>query len=76
MTDKLMYIPNDDTQNYHFCELQFVVKTFERSTNQNSPKSSKLLSQRIRKRYCKTLGTSVINIPLYPLSKFLKFPKF
>ena len=28
----------------------------------------KLLSQRLRKRYYKTLGTSVINSPLFPLS--------
>ena len=25
MPDKLMYIPNDDTQNYLFCKLQLVV---------------------------------------------------
>ncbi len=28
MTDELMYIPNDDTQNYSFCKLQLVVETF------------------------------------------------
>ena len=28
ITDKLMYIPNDDTQNYPFCKLQLVVETF------------------------------------------------
>ena len=32
MTDKLMYIPNDDTQNYPFCRLKLVVETFEHST--------------------------------------------
>ena len=37
-------------------------------TNQNSNKSPKLLSQRIRKRYNKTLRTSVINIPMSPPS--------
>ena len=26
MTDKLMYIPNDDTQNNPFCRLQFVIE--------------------------------------------------
>ena len=31
-------------------------------TNQNSLTSQKLLSQRMKKRYCKTLGTDVINI--------------
>ena len=29
---KLMYIPNNDTQNYIFCILQLVVETFEHST--------------------------------------------
>ena len=27
MTDKLMYIPNDNTQNYQFCRLELVVET-------------------------------------------------
>ena len=68
MVDKLMYIPNDYAQNYPFFRLKLVVETFEHSTklpiNQNqSPKS---LSQRIRKRYDKTLGTSVMNSPLPP----------
>ena len=38
MADKLMYIPNDDTQNYPFCNLQLVVETFghlTRRTNQS-----------------------------------------
>ena len=38
MTDKLMYIPNDYTQNYPFCKLQLVVETFKHSikwTNQS-----------------------------------------
>ena len=34
MGDKIMYIPNDDTQNYPFCKFQLVVKTFEHSTNE------------------------------------------
>ena len=37
-------------------------------TNQNSLKFPKLLGQRIRTRYYKTLGTRVINIPLSHLS--------
>ena len=32
MADKLMYIPNDDTQNYPFCRLKFVVEMFQHST--------------------------------------------
>ena len=61
MADKLMYIPNDDTQNYHFCRLQLVVETFITQlnfpSNQNSEKASIVLSQPIGKRYYKTLGT-------------------
>ena len=29
MADTLMYIPNDETQNYHFSRLKLVVKTFK-----------------------------------------------
>ena len=39
IADKLIYIPNDDTQNYPFCRLKFVVETFEHSikiTNQSN----------------------------------------
>ncbi len=68
MADKLMYNPNDDTQNYPICRLQLVVKRLDTKlnepTNHNSLKSPPLLSQRIRKRYYKTMGTSVINNPL------------
>ena len=32
MADKLIYIPNDETQNYLFCRLKLVVNTFEHST--------------------------------------------
>ena len=32
MANILINIPNDDTQNYPFCRLQLVVKTFEHST--------------------------------------------
>ena len=65
MIDKLMYIPNDDTQNYPFCRLQLKLlkllnTQLNEPTNQNSIKSSKLLHNRIRKRWFKTLGTSVL----------------
>ena len=57
-----MYIPNDDTPNYHFCRLQLVVETFipqhNFPSNQNWEKASIVLSQPIGKRYYKTLGTS------------------
>ena len=45
MANKLMYILNNDTQNYPFCRLKLVVEIFEHL------KSLKLLNQRIRKRY-------------------------
>ena len=32
MADELMYIPNDDTQNYPFRRLQLEVETFEHFT--------------------------------------------
>ena len=65
MAYKLMHIPYDD---YTFCKFKIVVETFGHSTLwTNQLKSPKLLSQRIRKLYYKTLGTSVINNPLSPL---------
>ena len=33
MADKLMYIPNDKTQNYPFCRLKLVVETFGNLTS-------------------------------------------
>ncbi len=39
-----------------------------KQTNKNSINSPKLLSQQIRKKYYKTLGTSVINSPMSPPS--------
>ena len=53
MTDKLMYIPNEDTQNYPYCRLQLVVKTFwtlnlNEPANQYSRKVLKVVRQRIR----------------------------
>ena len=32
MVDKLIYTPNDNTQNYHFYRLKLVVEMFEYST--------------------------------------------
>ena len=34
MTDKFMYIPNNDTQNYPFCILKLVVETFDTQLNE------------------------------------------
>ena len=53
MVDKLMYIPHDVKQNYPFCRSVLVIETI------NQSKSPKLLYQRIRKRYSRTMGTSV-----------------
>ena len=61
MTDKLMYIPHDDTQNYPVCRLQLVVKRLNIQLNQRNKiplKFKKLLSQRIENVY-KTLGIIV-----------------
>ncbi len=70
ITDKLMCKVNK--QNYPFCRLQLAVETFGHSNcyqlNKIHQKSPKLLSQRIRKHYYKTLETSVINSPSSPLS--------
>ena len=32
MADKLMYVPNNDTQNYNFFRLKLMVGTFDNST--------------------------------------------
>ena len=72
MADKLMYITNNDTQNYPFCRLQLkgldskLFKPFKIQL-----KSPKLLSQSIRKNYYKTLGTNVINSSMSPPSLML-----
>ena len=34
MTDKFMYIPDDNTQNYSFFRLQLVVETLETQLNE------------------------------------------
>ena len=51
MADKLMYIPNDDSQNYPFYRLQLVF-----ATKQDSMKVPK--SRQISKRHYKTLETT------------------
>ena len=59
------------SQNSLLCRLQLVVETFGHSSQQPIKiqwKSPKLLSQRIRKRHYKTLGSSVINSLLSTLS--------
>ena len=65
MADRLMYIPNDETQNYPFCRLQLVVALNE-PTNQNSMKVLKVVKPTNKKIYYKALRTSVINSPFSP----------
>ena len=68
MTDKFMYIPNKETQNYPFCRMKFVVETLNTQPNKATYQNLlKLFSQRIRKHYNKTLGTSYKQPILSPL---------
>ena len=62
MADKFKYIPNDDTQNSLFCRLKLLVETFGHSTNQKYFKVPKVVKTANKK----TLGTSVIKIPMSP----------
>ena len=77
MADKLMYIPNADTQIYPFCRLHSVFVTFGHSTlGPTQHKFPKILKKKVlrddmptnNKRYYKTLGTNVINSPISPSS--------
>ena len=58
MSDKLMYIPNNDTQNNPFCSLD---TQLDEPTNKNSINVPKVVMLTNTKNYYKTLGTSVIN---------------
>ena len=53
-----------------FCRFKLVTETFGQSTKWTNPskfnKDPKVLSQQIRKSYYKTLGTSIMNNPLFP----------
>ena len=54
MANKIMHIPNDNV--YYNQWLKRLETALNEPTNQNPPK---MLSQRIRKHYYKTLGTCV-----------------
>ena len=67
MTNKLMHISNDDTQNCPFCRLQLEVETFRHSTNELTNHNSIKIPNVIKptkdnesqgKRYYKALGTA------------------
>ena len=66
MANKLMYIANDDTQNYPFCRFKLVFETFEHSTyeptNQIPQRCESYDLENVI--ICKTLKTSVIIIQL------------
>ena len=68
MADKLMYIPNEDTQNYPVCILQLVVETLGTQLNELINKNSiivfKFIKATNKEILLKTLGTSVINSPM------------
>ena len=72
MSDKLMYIPNVNKQNYLFCILQLVVESFDtklnKPTNQNSLNVPIAVKPTKMKTLYNTLGTSAINIQLFPFS--------
>ena len=58
-TQGLMYISNDDTQNYPFLQNEWLKRLNiqpNKTTNQNSLKSPKLLSQRISNVIIKLFG--------------------
>ena len=60
MADNLMYISNNDTQNYLFLDCNWLLKRLgtqlNETTNQNSTIVPKVVKQRIRKRYYKLYG--------------------
>ena len=64
MANKLMFFPNDDTQNYSLCRLKLVLKRLD--TQQNSIIFPKVVKS--RKRYYKTLGTTEKNNLKSPLA--------
>ena len=60
MTDKLMYIPNDDFKNFSFYRLQLVVESLDNqlneSTNQNSIEVLKVVKPTNKKRLLENFG--------------------
>ena len=72
MADKLMYIPNEDTQIIHCVDYNQWLKRLDTQLNepiyQSSIKVHKVVKLTIKKYYYTTLGTSVINSPMFPPS--------
>ena len=72
MDVKLMYIFNDNTPSVDYNQwLKHLDTHFNELTNQNSINAPKVVKPTIRKLYYKTLGTSVINSPISPISLIL-----
>ena len=69
MADKLMYIPNEDIQNTLSVDYDQCLKPLDTQlnepTNQNLIKVPKVVQPTNKKTFLMTLGTSVINIPMY-----------
>ena len=63
MTNKLMYIPNENKQNYPFYRLKSVVKTLDTQFNEPTNQNSRKVKLTNRKTL---LETSVINSPMNP----------
>ena len=72
MADELKYIPNDDTLNYPCFRSRLVLERLETSLNepidQNLIISHKVVELTKKKVILKTLGNSIINIPMSPPS--------
>ena len=68
MADKLMYIPNDDTQNYPYIDYNQLLKKLDTQPNEKTNKSSIRVSKAVKPTNKKTLGTSVIISPKSPPS--------
>ena len=72
MTNKLMYIPNDDTQNYSFCRFQLLVEKsgldLTEQTNRNLMKVPKAVEPTNKKTYPITkLYNKQPNLPSVPV---------
>ena len=64
MVDKLMDIPNNDKQNYSFCKLKLVVKTFDminEMINQSKFKVPKVLRSSTFWGHSKSTFSTAIN---------------